>query len=339
MSPAQTRILSQLAAPAFAVWLLSGPVAADEPSIDRAENVRLTAAQLEKWHLTHRPLDDELSSEWLAEFIRRLDPRRMYFLQSDVDDFNEYSDRLDDLTKLRNYEFPELVQGRFRLRTSHMQNVVEELLAGEFDFSVQEEMLREFSDYAVDTDSFHERWRQRIKLELLIEKLHGRDFDEVKDQLRGRYTRIAAQAREMSDERLYTYYMSALAGRYDADTMFMSDFLLSMFEQTVTISEYSFGLRMEEQDGRKIIRTVYPPLVDHAGDSNLLGWELLAIGGADGELHDVVELHPEDLTHLILSPFGPLSADTSVTLELLNPVTNERRSLSWFRYRTFPRTG
>jgi len=331
MQPARhnLRCHAALVLPALLVTTCA-PVVADEPVVDRAENVRLTVELLEKRHLTHRALDDELSAEWLAEFIRLLDPRHMYFLQSDIEQFHEYSDRLDDLTKTGDYQFPEFVRGQYRLRTSHMQNVVEELLAGEFDFSIHEEMPLAYNDYAVDTDSFHERWRQRIKFELLTEKLYGRDLDEVKEQLRGRYARIAEQGRRMSDERLYTHYMTALASRYDADTMFMSDTFLSLFEVTVAFPQFSLGLGLRERGGRMIIDAVYPRL---RPGTSLIGWELIAIVSEPGEVHDIVELHPEDLTHLVLSSFKPLSRDTSVTLELMHPNTLERRTLSWFRYR------
>jgi hypothetical protein len=56
---------------------------------------------------------------------------------------------------------------------------------------------------------------------------------------------------------------------------------------------------------------------------------LLAIRALDGEIFDLIERHPEDLYSLIVSPRGPLANDSEVVLELVDPISLKRVSVSW----------
>jgi hypothetical protein len=44
----------------------------------------------EKHHLSQIKLDDAFSSRWFDRFILSVDPKRMYFLQADLDRFAKY---------------------------------------------------------------------------------------------------------------------------------------------------------------------------------------------------------------------------------------------------------
>src|SRR5882762_10944544 len=58
----------------------------------------VTATMLERFHYLHQPLDRAMSSRFLDRYIEALDPQHMHFLQSDIDDFEEYRKELGDLT-------------------------------------------------------------------------------------------------------------------------------------------------------------------------------------------------------------------------------------------------
>ncbi len=48
-------------------------------------------------HLSRHPLDKEIAARWMKTFLKSLDPMKVYFYQSDVDEFTQ---RQDDLVKL-----------------------------------------------------------------------------------------------------------------------------------------------------------------------------------------------------------------------------------------------
>ena len=103
-------------------------VHAEDAAFDPGKASQDTAATLEKYHVTHRPLDDDLSAEWFAEFLDRLDPRRMYFLQSDLAHFQPFENRLDDLAKSADFQFAELVRAAYRQRAGDACEMAREIL-------------------------------------------------------------------------------------------------------------------------------------------------------------------------------------------------------------------
>ena len=55
-------------------------------------------------HYSPKELDDEYSSRIFDAYIKVLDPNKVYFTQADMDGFEKYRTKLDDLIKKRDVE-------------------------------------------------------------------------------------------------------------------------------------------------------------------------------------------------------------------------------------------
>src|SRR5436190_10302369 len=103
----------------------------------------VTATMLEKYHYLHQTLDRSMSSRFLDRYIEALDPQHLHFLQSDLDDFEEYRKELGDLT-VNNRHSADLtpafeIFNRFMQRLEQHVNYVDELLKTEkFTFNTDE---------------------------------------------------------------------------------------------------------------------------------------------------------------------------------------------------------
>lgn len=301
---------------------------------DPGEAVRLTVKLAESQHVRRTPLDDQLSKQWLRRFIDHLDPNRMYFLSTDVDEFQSYENRLDDLARSGDFEFPLLVRKVFQTRVREAVHDAEPFLATEHDGTTDEKCPVRFNEFAQGREELRERWRLRIKLELLIEKLHGRQRSEVISQLSGRHQRIVRQAETMTDERLCEIYLNSLCSLYDPHSAYLSPTVLAAYRQSVSFSIYRLGLVLSHTAGRFVITSVDPALFSRTAQKSLSGWSVVAIRRIDGPIIDVVEMPPFEFWFMIRHPSGPLGTETDIILELFNSDTLERRSLSWNRIRS-----
>ena len=208
--------------------------------------------------------------------------------------------------------------------------LAEDCLTREQDFTVDEEMPREFPGYARTAEELHERWRKRIKAELLIETVHGRALADARSQFQSRYRRIAQQTREMTDERLCEIFLDSLAAFYDPH----SGFVGPSFGEIYTLGpvrNYEMGLRLEEVRGALVIKDVDPAWHALARHEHLVGWNLIAIRRTNGEVVDLVEMTLVKALEVAKYVGGPLEDDKEVYLELLHPVTLQRRSTKWVR--------
>jgi len=305
---------------------------ADEEAFAPGEVVRAFTNLLQRESLGRKRLDGRMSARWLGAFLDRLDPKRMYFLQADEAEFRRTEGRLGDLARAGDFGFPQSVRERYARRVGEAASCAAQSLSLHHDYSVDEEFPIRFATYAADARELRGRWRLRIKFELLLEKTHGVSLRDAETQLRSRYARIARQARGMNDERLCELFLNSLAACYDPHTLYLRPSLAASY-RTGVIRPYPLGLGCRESRGEFVIVSMHPSLSDPAAARELIGWHLLAIRGMDGPTYDLVEADALDFSNLIRD--GALAGDTEVILELMNPVTLERKSMTWVRCTAF----
>ena len=142
------------------------------------EVVRLLARD----HLSGRKLDDEISQRALTTFLKSLDPWKLYFYQSDVDTFMESQNNLDDMARKGDVHFAYKVFEVFLKRVDERVALAVELLAAPQDFTADEQMIsdRELVRYAQTVADARDKWRQRVKYDLLMLKVDGIEGQEEK---------------------------------------------------------------------------------------------------------------------------------------------------------------
>jgi len=177
-----------------------------------------------KEHLTRHPLDNEISRRWLGNYLKMLDPRKVFFSQADVDSFNVYRDQLDDMALRGDTSFAYLVFNKFLERIDERVRLVDELLPLPQDFTLDEEMeMASDPDdvaYVKEGPEMRERWRKRIKYELLDlandkTKLEGK---AAQDKISKRYHQLAKRMRQTDrspseDRARYPAREAAIAGQ------------------------------------------------------------------------------------------------------------------------------
>jgi carboxyl-terminal processing protease len=138
-------------------------------------------------HISQRTLDQTLSKEAFRLYIRSLDHRKLFFYQSDIDEFKaKYELKLCDLIQQRpaNVQPAFDIYNRYLVRLKERTEMVQQILATPMDFTVDEyhhfDKLRDFTlddnvvrekglqTFPQTTEEAYERWRKQIKSELLV---------------------------------------------------------------------------------------------------------------------------------------------------------------------------
>jgi len=144
---------------------------------DEAAIAKLTARILMQMHYLHlqQPLDDQVSSQFLDRYLERLDGLHIHFLQSDLQEFEQYRTALDDLTKAGDISPARVIFKRFSERVEQRMAYVAELLKTEkFDYTGNERYNfdRHKAPYPKDLDDAKRIWRLYLRYEYLEEKLN-----------------------------------------------------------------------------------------------------------------------------------------------------------------------
>src|SRR5207245_7511558 len=138
---------------------------------------------LQKGHLNQPQLNEEISRRLFRRFLKDLDPAKIYFLKTDVEEFKEFETQL---TAMLQKETPDLsfaykVYKRFAVRLGERVKLVEELVKTPHDFTVKEFLDTDYDalDYPQNNEEMRERWRKRIKYDLLLQRLGQKPVPEA----------------------------------------------------------------------------------------------------------------------------------------------------------------
>src|SRR5689334_9401798 len=105
-----------LAATALYLGSVAGQTASGEPAVRKSEDRQITTIitrLMATEHLTRHSLDNEISHRWMNNYLKMLDPRKVFFTQSDVDGFMDYRDQLDDMALRGDTSFAYQAFGKF----------------------------------------------------------------------------------------------------------------------------------------------------------------------------------------------------------------------------------
>ena len=137
---------------------------------------KLTASILQGQHYLQQPFNDEISSRFLDRYLDSLDNSHIYFLQSDLKEFETYRTILDDLTIKSGDTTPaRIIFLRFLERLDQQFDYVEKLLkTDKFDFTGEDRfnLNRKSMPRPKDLAEAKTLWRDRLRYEYLQEKLN-----------------------------------------------------------------------------------------------------------------------------------------------------------------------
>jgi carboxyl-terminal processing protease len=167
---------------------------------------RLTESILERHHYLRQPINDEVSSKFLDRYLDLLDNLHIYFIKSDLDEFEKYRTQLDDLTKEGDTTPSRVIFTRFLDRLQQQYDYVTNLLDAEkFEFTGNDRFTlnRKTLPRPTDLNEARQFWRERLRHEYLSEKLSiGRPEEIAKTILEKLKTKQAKEAIKGLDDKM-----------------------------------------------------------------------------------------------------------------------------------------
>lgn len=278
----------------------------------RDRQIALTVASLlRRDHLLKHPIDDEVSQRCLKSFLKMLDPMKLYFVQSDVDEFTRHENDLDDWLRQGNVSYAYTIFGTFLRRIDERVKLVDELLAMPHDFTVDEEMLidRKSAQYAKDEAEVRDRWRKRIKFDLLMLKA---DKDKIEgqaaiDKLARRYHSFSKRMHQTDGEELLEMYLTAMTTSFDPHTSYMSPRTLENFEIMMRLNLEGIGAALKSEDGYTIVDKIIPGGAAEKEGHLKVADRIVGVGqGTDGPIEDVVDMKLSDVVDKIRGKKGTI---------------------------------
>ncbi len=287
------------------------------PSQNQATTARMVYGLLSDSRYAYRPraLDDALSQEVLTEYLKALDPAKVFFTAQDVAGFRAaYANRLDDAIKSGQVDPAWAIFAVYRQRVDERTAFARKQLKGDFDFSKDERYEYERKDAPwANAAALDALWRQSVKNDWLRLKLAGKQPDEIRKTLDKRYANLATSVQQLKGDEVFQTFMNAYAGSIDPHTDYMTPRSAENFNVQMSNSLEGIGAVLFRQDDVVTVREMVPGGPAARSGKLKPGDRIVGVGqGASGEMKDVVGWRIDDVVALIRG-----AADTQVRLEVV----------------------
>ncbi|MEM9410416.1 MAG: carboxy terminal-processing peptidase [Planctomycetota bacterium] len=287
------------------------------PSAAEKQVSKIVSTLMQKDHLSRRPLNDDISRRAFDIFVRALDPMKIYFMQSDIDTFTKFESQLDDKMKRGDYSIAFAIYKRFLKRVDQRVETAIDLIDNEFDYTVDEEIVtdRDLITHPKTEEEARERWRKRIKYNLLVLSSDNDKDSDPKEKLRKRYKSFSRRMHQTDNSDVVEMFISSVTASFDPHTSYMSSetFENFMIQMRLQLEGIGATLQASEDDGYTVIKRIVPGgAADKHGDLKVED-KIVAVGqGTSGEMVDVTGMKLDDVVKQIRGKAG-----TTVRLKLL----------------------
>jgi len=299
---------------AVAALAVTGLAAKGGPHPEDATTAKLVAQMVEKFHISQKGLDDEISRKTFDKYLSDLDPMKLYFTKSDVDEFAPYATRLDDLTLDGKTEFAHVAFDRYLKRLGERIEYAQTLIDSDFDFTVDEGIFVDAKElpWAKTAEEINDRWRKRIKFDVLTLKLDDTPIEEIRERLHKRYHNILITARQTEDAEKLELYLSALTHSFDPHSSYMAPSTLQDFQISMELRLEGIGAELRSEDGYVVVNRVVEGGAAHKDGRLKAGDKIIGVRQQGEETFtDVVEMKLTKVVQLIRG-----KAATKVTLQV-----------------------
>lgn len=305
--------------PALLFLSISAPVwALIESSDTQRESMVEMIDQLEQRHYAKHRYDDNLSSAHLDSYIASLDRGKMFFTAADVAEFEKYRTVMDDQLHEGNLEAGFAIFNRFQDRLeSRMESIIANLpeQVAAMDFSIEESLQldTEDSSWAETQAELDERWRKRVKNEVLSLKLAKKPSEEIAPTLVKRYNNQLSRVRQYNNQDVFQIYANSLTELYDPHTNYLSPRRSENFNINMSLSLEGIGAVLQQDDEyTKVARLVAKGPADKQGELQPSD-RIVGVGqGEEGAMEDVIGWRLDEVVELIRGP-----KDSTVRLEVI----------------------
>jgi carboxyl-terminal processing protease len=314
---------------ALAALLLITPPTPAEPRLARQDALvaRLVCLFVKQAHLNTPDLGNEVSKRLFRGFLNELDPYKLYFNKSDIDEFKKRETKLAEQLQDGDLTFAYTVYQRLVKRIAERQKLVEEFIEAKHDFTATEYLETDSAtiEYAGTADEFRQRWRKRIKFDLLRHRVARKPVAEAeaKKKILARYRELLKRWKQVDNNELLEMYLSQLTTSIDPHSTYMSPTTLAEFEIALRLNLDGIGAVLRSANGESIIVEVVPGGAASQDGRLKPNDRIVGVAQDDGKFVDTADMKLSDVVKMIRGKRGTKVRLKVVPAGKIEPVVYE----------------
>ena len=242
---------------AFVATTIVAQSLADAKSEDEM-TAKQVAELVSQYHISQKKIDESISGKMFDQFIKQLDSSKRFFTKSDIDKLKAFRPKVAMLAKEGNVQFAYDTFELYRKRAKERARLAHEFIDARHDFTIDESMVIDPDklDWTDSQKELHERWRKRIKADILALKLDKEPMDKIKDRLHKRYRNIERSIKQMERHEIFEMYLSSLTHAYDPHSSYMSPQTVEDFTIIMKLQLEGIGASLRSEDGYTVVANI-----------------------------------------------------------------------------------
>ncbi len=268
---------------------------------------KIINSMLKRYHYRKYDLNDDFSGKILDQYIKQLDPSKLYFTKTDIQEFNKHRDKFDDYINAGETEVAVNIFKKYQQRVNERSQYAANRIEQSFNLSKDDSYILDRKDatWMADTKSLNQLWDKRLKNDYINQILSDTKHDKAIKKLKKRYLSIAKRTAQVKSNELFQTIVNAYAGAIEPHTSYLSPRSSEQFDISMSLSLSGIGavLRTDEEH-TKIISVVPGGPADLTGQVSS-GDRIIGVGQKTPEaIVDVVGWRLSDVVNLIRGEKG-----------------------------------
>ena len=277
-------------------------------------------------HINFEKETKNLESRVVTQFIKRLDPSKVYLLQSDVKEIKKDLSGVFAKIKARDCSSLQKAHKIYLKRITDRVAFVKKALGKKFKFNKNTKLTldsekRKYPKNKAVAQAFHKKYLQFQVANYLATDIK---LKEAKAHVLRNYDRVIRRAKGFDSEKLWTTYLEAFAHSLDPHSSYLSREALEEFEIQMRLSLDGIGATLSFQDGFTVIEQLIAGGAAFRSDKLKSKDKIVAVGqGAKGPMDNVIEMDLNDVVRKIRGKKG-----TKVRLSILRKTGKETKKFT-----------
>lgn len=265
-------------------------------------------------HLTVNVRDKKLEDRVVEQYIKRLDPAKVYLLSSDADQIKNIMKNVFDKTKKADCSFLTEVQNIISKRTQERLDFAKKFLDNKYKIDDKAEFVYDpdKKPFAKDEKELESFFKDYLHFQVANYVLTDIKPKEARERVIKNYERLVKKTKETNLKTLIDDYMDAFARSLDPHSSFFSSSYYEDFSINMSLSLEGIGATLSQQDGFTTVESLVPG--GAADRSSLIKPQdrIVAVSEKDGKMINVIDMDLQDVVRKIRGPKG-----TKVKLTIL----------------------
>ena len=279
--------------------------------------------QLSRNHYSPKAIDDNLSRAAFDLYLKQLDSQKRFLLKGDVEALRaKFATQIDDEINFGRIDLPNAATLVMQKRLAQVRTLVDELLAGEFDYALKETLETDPDklSYCQNEQELRERWRKTLKLQILTRYLNLVEDEGSKAAQKGELDpKLLEKARskvqestldffsriqQETDQDHYDQFFNAVTRVFDPHTNYLPPTEKEDFDISMRGSLEGIGATLREEDGYIKVVAVIPGSAAWRQGQLFAEDIILAVAQGKGDPVDVTDTRLREAVRMIRGKKG-----------------------------------